>query len=160
MRDWAYRARLACRDVLARLGDHARLTGLIGALALVALLYAAFFLRSPFATEEMVILQRRAPHWNTIVFNLDREYSVRTIEVIALADDGTPGETVWLLRRDDAPDMSTFAYGQQLGGMTAVTPAQPLTDGASYRLQVTSPGARGEIDFEFRQSDAVAGRSG
>lgn len=159
---WGYRVRCLKRDVGQWLGDHARIAGLGGVLALTGLIYAAFFLKSPFARQEMVILQRRAPHWNTIVFNLDRAYTVRTIEVRTIDGDGAPGELVWAIRRDDAPPMSTFAYGQQLGGMETTTPAAALVDGGRYRLQVKAAGARGGIEFEFEQTDpgAIVDRDG
>ena len=156
MSDWGYRYRMLRRDGGQWLTDHGRMAGMSALLALVVLVYVAFFLKSPFKTQEMVILHRRAPQWNSVVFNLDHDYPIRSIKVMALDEDGAPGETVWALKRDDAPALSTFAYGQQLAGMETTTPATPLADGATYRLVVKARGARGEVEFEFEQADPDA----
>lgn len=156
MSDWSYRLRVLRRDAAEWLANHARLAGMAALLAFVIIVYVSFFLKSPFTTRDMVIVHRRAPQWNSIVFSLDQDYPVRSIKVVALADDGTPGDTVWALKRDDAPELSAFAYGQQLRGMETTTPPMPLTDGATYRLVVLARGARGEIDFQFEQADPDA----
>jgi hypothetical protein len=132
---------------------------LIGALALCALVYAAFFLESPFKTRDIVILRRPAPRWNSVVFGLDEGYAVTGIEVVALTPDGSPARTVWKLRGGrETPDISAFAYGQSLPGMEARVQPSPLHEGERYRLIVRAPGARGEAEFEYVEGDATIGR--
>ena len=161
MRDWRYRTQELAREAGRRLRDHARVVALGGALALVVLLYAVFFLDPPFATSEMIILHRREPRWNTIVVSLDGDYPVRTIEVVSLDPDGRAGETVWKVRRTDTADpLSAFAYAQPIPGMEVVAGPAALEEGASYRLLVRAPGARGEAEFVFEPVDPDAPRAG
>ena len=155
MRDWGYRARFLWRDAVTWVGDHARAAGMLALLLLVVLTYVVFFMKSPFQTRDMIIVHRRAPQWQSVVFNLDHDYPLRSIEVVSVGDDGTADAIVWSLKREDSPVMSTFAYGQTLGGMRTVTPAEPLVDGATYRLVVKAPGARGEIEFVASLADAA-----
>jgi len=146
-----YRLRETLRPATDWLGANTRCAALAGALALALILYALFFL--DFRTREMIILHRPAPQWRTVVFGLDRDYAVTTIEVVELTGDG-PGRTMWKLRRaEDAPALSTFAYAQPLPGMEARVAASPLEPGRTYRLLVTARGARGEADFDLPAGD-------
>jgi hypothetical protein len=154
---WTYHGREYARASGEWLRRRARMTLMVGTLVVCVVVYVTFFLEWPFKTREMVILQRRAPEWNTIVFNLDDDYPLSSIEVVALTPEGKRAETIWKLRRgDDARDLSTFAYGQRLRGMDSQVEATPLSDGASYRLIVKASGARGEIDFEYSAGEGGA----
>lgn len=155
MNYWSYKAGEYARAARGWFGENARIVGMGAALALVALVYVVFFLESPFKSREMVILQRPRPDWGTVVFSLDDDYRVRTIEVVALSPEGDTEETLWKIRKGrDTPDLSAFAYGQPLRGMEADIPARPLEAGREYRLVVRASGARGETDFTFAGGDS------
>lgn len=155
MSRWSYVFADFVRSVRDWLARNVRLGAMIGALFMCGLIYVAFFLGSPFATREMVILHRMAPQWRSVVFSLDDDYAIREIEVVALGADGREPEVAWKARKaGEAPRLSTFAYGQAIPGMQQQVEAAPLREGATYVLTVKASGARGAVEFEFDAAPA------
>ena len=144
----AYMLREYRRVARRWLEAHWRITTL-GALAFViAIVWVNVFVR-PFESREMVVLYRPSPDGASVVFNLDDEYKLGTVRLIALDEDGDEAETLWRFRvPGDEPRVSTFVLPVRGGPADADLPPPIATD-RRYRLRVSAAGARGFADFSL-----------
>lgn len=139
---------------------------LVAGLAGLVVVYAGFFTRAfrpnviqiHHTTRPRGAIMRtgRAAGVPPLTFGLDGRYRLTEIKAVPLAGWQTNAGIlpVWHLVSDsNSVPVSTFVYGQRIGGMQpAVAGArpQPLVSNVVYRLFVTAGKIKGQHDFEIR----------
>ena len=126
---------------------------LIGFALLLAALYVAFF-TDLFGSKNIQISWRISPSNGSLVFYLDKEYALTSLEVVPTEEAKTnkyPHE-LWHVVAQAAPvTLATFNYGQAIPGMkpkVATAVPEQLQPDIDYSLVVaTRSGMKGETNF-------------
>ncbi len=146
------------RSVQIWIEENMRAVKLIAAVGLLAVIWVWFFSGAR-DSHTMTVFHRYRSDWNAVIFNLDQDYQIRTIEVCAVNDDDSNGEVLWKLKKgipegkdpekEKLEPHDTFVYGRRIQGMKRATEAKPpkLELGFKYRLTIIAKGGRSEYDF-------------
>ena len=140
---------------------NARAAKLIGVVAVMAVIWVWFFsgLRDH---HEMIVFHRQDNSRNLLVFNMDRDYMLKRIELCPIDEDGETLDPLWRLKpgmpenadpeREKLVPIDTFRYPQRIRGMVKDTEGRPpkLKIGVPYRLTIIAKGGRAEYDFEIK----------
>lgn len=144
--------------------ENMRAVKLLAAVGLLALVWVWFFsgIRD---SHTMTVFHRFRSDWNAVIFNLDRDYEIKTLEVCKVNDDNSKGELLWKLKRgipegkdpekEKLEPHDTFIYGRRIRGMKRATDTKPpkLEMGVKYRLTVIAKGGRADYDFTLKQPE-------
>ena len=129
---------------------------LIGAFLVLAIFYVANF--TDFLKHKVIQIRwgNSRVSADSVVFYLDKKYSLKSVEVVS-TDDARTNRTphaLWHLVADSAPvPLKNFAYGAAIPGMkpkisTAIP--EPLMPGTDYSLLVEdASGLKGEKSFSI-----------